>query len=250
MFASHASRVLQRNLGGDEGDAAGAAHDAGRLAARVLLDPAVRRVRRGRVDVGGLERRGIEIAVDIDRLQHHRIVGRDAVELVEREAARLVGELLLRPAAEHRDPFAGRGGARPLGHQFQGAPARGDAVEAQLVVLGGADPVRVVVDQAGDHGAAGKIDDAGRRALELLDVGVAPTRDDALAADRQRLHDGEAIVDRDDLAVEQHRVGVLRERRHGQECEDAESDGAEHWRKSFPGDTISGRLPQCHHGAA
>ena len=37
----------------------------------------------------------------------------------------------------------------------------------------------------------------------------------------------EAVVDRDDLAVDQHRIGVLRERRHGDECE-AESEGAEH----------------------
>ena len=38
---------------------------------------------------------------------------------VEREAARLVGELLLRPAAEHRDPFAGLGGAHALGQHLE-----------------------------------------------------------------------------------------------------------------------------------
>ena len=108
---------------------------------------------------------GVEIAVVIDRLQHHRIVGSDAVEFLEREAARLVGELLLRPAAENHDPFAGGRVVRTRSASILSACcARGDAVEAQLVVLGGADPMGVVVDQSRDDGAAGEVDDPRLRA--------------------------------------------------------------------------------------
>ena len=110
----------------------------------------------------------------IDRLQHDRIAGRDAVELVAREAFRLVGELLLRPAAENHDPFAGGRLAHPLGKHLERLLPRGDAVEAQLVVLGGADPMGVVVDQARDDGAAGELDrPRGRGPLSAVDLGRA-----------------------------------------------------------------------------
>ncbi len=125
----------------------------------------------------------------IDRLQHHRIVGRDAVELLEREAARLVGELLLRPAAEHHDPFAGGRRAHPLGQHLERLLPRGDAVEAQLVVLGGAHPMGVVVDQARDDGAAGEVDHPRLRSLERFDLGRRADLDDAAAADGERLRD-------------------------------------------------------------
>ena len=49
-------------------------------------------------------------------------------------------------------------GAHPLGQHLERPLARGDAVEPQLVVLGGAHPMRVIVDQAGDDGAAGEVD--------------------------------------------------------------------------------------------
>ena len=51
---------------------------------------------------------------------------------------------------------------------------------------------------------------ARRRSLEPLDLGIAADLDDALAADGQRLRDGEAVVDGDDLAVDQHGIGRLR----------------------------------------
>ena len=44
--------------------------------------------------------------------------------------------------------------------------------------------------------------------LSFVDLGIAADRDDALAADRQRLGDGEAVVDGDDLAVDEDRVGA------------------------------------------
>ena len=81
-------------------------------------------------------------------------------------------------------------GAHPLGQHLQRLLARGDAVEAQLVVLGGAHPVGVVVDQARDHGAPIEIDDPGLRPFQLLRCRRSlPTATIAPAADRQRLRD-------------------------------------------------------------
>ena len=183
----------------------------------------------------------VEVAVAVDRLQHHRIAGRDAVELVERKAARVVGELLLRPAAEHHDPFAGLRLAHPLGEHLERPRPRGDAVEAQFVVLGGAHPMGVVVDQARNDGAAGEIDHARRGALERLDLGRGPDLDDALTADGERLRDGEAVVDRDDLAVHQDEVGRLRVRGGGYADQQRQSDrdGVEQSHFYPPGEAFS-----------
>ena len=122
--------VLQRHARRDESDAAGAAHEAGWFAAGVFFDPAALRVRRAGVDLRRDQRYGIEIAVVIHRLQHHRIVGSDAVEFLQREAARLVGELLFGPAAENHDPFAGGGAAHPIGEHLERLLPRGHAVES------------------------------------------------------------------------------------------------------------------------
>src|SRR5882762_7413141 len=75
--------VRQRNLRRDKGDAARAADDPGRRAACVLLDRTAARIGRTRVYGGRLERSGIEIALVVDGLQHHRVGGRDAVEILE-----------------------------------------------------------------------------------------------------------------------------------------------------------------------
>jgi hypothetical protein len=148
--------------------------------------------------------------VVIDRLQHDRIGRRNGVELVARKAARLVGELLFRPAAENHDPLARRGAAHPIGQHLHRLLARGDAIEAQLVMLGRPDPMGVIVDQAGNDGAPVEIDDLGRRAFKLVDGGVVADRHDALAANGKRLRDREAIIDRDDLAVDENLLRRLR----------------------------------------
>ena len=75
-----------------------------------------------------------------------------------------------------------------------------------MPVFRGTHEMRVVVDQPWDHGATIEIHDAGRRPFELLDIGGASDRDDALALDRQGLSDREAVVDGDDLAAEKHGV--------------------------------------------
>src|SRR4029077_14457913 len=142
----------QRDLRRDEGDAARPPHDAGRRAVRVLLDRAAPWVGRGDVYPAGFERRAVEIALVVYGLQHYRVVGSDAVELVQRKPARVVGELLLGPAAERHDPLAGPRGARARGEHLERPLARGDAVQPQLVVLGRADEMGVVVDESRDHG--------------------------------------------------------------------------------------------------
>ena len=77
-------------------------------------------------------------------------------------------------------------------------------------MLGRAYPVRVVVDQARDHRAAFKIDHLGAAVGELADIGVAPRCYHALILDRQRLHDGETVIDGHDLAVDDYRVHSTR----------------------------------------
>ena len=86
----------------------------------------------------------------------------------------------------------------------------------------------MIVDQARDHGAAAEVDHAGLRALELVDVGGGADRDDAPAADCQRLGDREAVVDRHDLAVDENGVSVLRprgQRQSGQQGSDERRGG-------------------------
>src|SRR5262249_46781718 len=64
--------------------------------------------------------------------------------------------------------------------------------------------------QAGNDGAAAEIDRAGRCALECLNLGGGADLEDAPALDGERLGNGEAVVDGDDLAVDQNGVGHLR----------------------------------------
>jgi len=147
--------------------------------------------------------------VVVNGLQDQRIVGREAIEILERKAARLIGELLLRPAAEHNHPFARTGGTNAVSEQPQRVLARGDTVEPQLVVLGRAYPVGMVVDEPGDDGPASEVDDPRAVAGALADVVIAPNRDDALPFDRQRLRNREAVVHRHDVAVDQNDVSRL-----------------------------------------
>ena len=211
--------VLQRHSCRDESDAAGTSDQTGRFAAGVLFDPATLRVRRSRVDLGRDQSHGVEIAVAIDRLQHHRIVGSDAVEFLQGKSTRFVGELLFRPAAKNHDPFAGRDAVHAIGEHLERLLPGGHAIESQLVVFGRADPMGVVVDQSRDDGTAGQVDDPRLRTLERLDVGRGADLEDALALDGERLCDGEAVVYGDDLAVDEHRIWRLRACRSGRRRE-------------------------------
>ena len=75
------------------------------------------------------------------------------------------------------------------------------------------------VDQSRNNRTAREFDHTGRRAGERADVGRAPERDDPIAAHRERL--GRSAVERDDLAVEEDRVGGLRQRGSGEQSEQA-----------------------------
>jgi hypothetical protein len=148
-------------------------------------------------------------------LQHHRIVGGDAVEFLQGETARFVGELFFRPATKNHDPFARRDAVHAIGEHLERLLPGGHTIESQLIVFSCADPVGVVVDQSWDDGAAGQVDDPCLRTPERLDLGCGADLEDALALDGERLRDGEAVVHGDDLAVDEHGIGRLRACRSG-----------------------------------
>jgi hypothetical protein len=251
VFASHASWFCSGTRR-DERDAAGAAHEAGWFAAAVFFDPAALRVWRARVDLRRDQRHRVEIAVVIHRLQHHRIVGSDAVEFLQREAARFVGELFFGPAAENHDPFAGGGAAHPIGEHLERLLPRGHAVESQLVVLGRANPMGMVVDQSRDDGAASEVDDPRLRTFERLDLGRGADLEDALAPDGERLRDGEAVVHGYDLAVDEHRVGGLcpRRRRRREGSKRKPNDAPERWSHVESLSDVSRCWPRSRYGGA
>ena len=121
----------------------------------------------------------------------------------------IVGELLMGPAADVEDPSARPFRLRPGAHHLDRLLARLDAVEAQLLQPGvpGAEQMHVVVDQPGSDRLAPEIDPPGVRPGQPGDLLVGADRHDAVAADRHRLRDREAIVDRDDLPVRQDQIG-------------------------------------------
>ena len=105
--------------------------------------------------------------------------------------------------------------------------ARVDAFEAGLLVPGvdAAREVEVVVDEAGDHGGAGDVDDPGPGARVARDFLARAARHDAAVVDGQGLDDAEARVDGQDLAVRDDGVDVLlRERGARERGEDAERE--------------------------
>ena len=67
--------------------------------------------------------------------------------------------------------------------------------------------------------------------LERLDLGRGADLEDALAPDGERLRDGEAVVDGDDLAVDEHGVGRLCAARPAAAAmqQDKPSDAPERW---------------------
>ena len=179
--------------------------DAGRAARRIALDPGLVPA----VEAHGFDRLAVHIGAAARELELHRIVRRDAVELLAREVLLVVGELIGREAAERVDPFAGAR-ARGLGaDHLERLAARGDAIEPQFLQpdLALFHQVRVVVDQPGHDGFAGEVDAARVGSGETRDVGGGADGDDAIASDGDGLRDREAVVDGDDLAVGQDDIG-------------------------------------------
>ena len=165
-------------------------------------------------DAQRLQGTAIQVRGVVGRLEEHGVGGRDAVELVARQRAGIVGKLIHRPSAQVVDPLARRrrldAGAQQLERRLPGA----DAVPPHFLLPGGrgAHQVHVVVDEPRDHGAAAEIDAARRRARQADDLAVAADAQDAVALDRHGLRDREAIVHRDHLAVGQDDVGAARAR--------------------------------------
>jgi hypothetical protein len=64
----------------------------------------------------------------------------------------------------------------------------------------------VVVDHAGNDGAAAQVDTPRLGPRQSRDVLIGTNGDDAIATDRNRLRDRELIVNGDDLSVRQNRI--------------------------------------------
>jgi hypothetical protein len=153
------------------------------------------------------------------------MVRRRGDELCLRRAPLLL-ELLLGPAARDNDPFPGFcracGRADAL-HRLR-YRLRADPVHFGRVEQSGPDRVHVGIDQAGNHGAPAELDHLSLGSRELADFGVAADRKDFPVADRERFL-GCSTRKRHDLAAEQDRVSVLRERRRSAERQ-AEQEAA------------------------
>ena len=150
--------------------------------------------------------------------------GRRIVELGEGRKPPF-GELPARDAGERGDELA-------LGRRFRaclderlGCPHRKRNFQPPLVVAGGvadADEMDVVVDDAGNDGAAAQIDDVGvARVAHAADLGE-PT-----VLDEQRVDNRVVFVERMDPAVDERQVplrllvssGSRGERHRGRSCE-------------------------------
>ena len=179
-----------------------------RLERRETLRVAPRAVRRVQPD--RLERQAVRVDDAVALLHEQRILRRRAVELLEREAARRVGELPRRPAALHHDPVAGLEARGLGGEDPQRFATRVDAFEPGLLVPGldAAREVEVVVDEARDDGGAGDVDDLRVRARVARDLRARAGGDDAAVVDGERLDGAEGRVDGEDLAVRDDRVAA------------------------------------------
>ena len=181
----------------------------GRLERHEPRGVAARAVRR--IQPHRFERQAVGVDGAVALLHEQRILRRHAVELLEREAARRVGELPRRPAALHHDPLAGLQAGGLGGEDPQRFATRVDAFEPGLLVPGldAAREVEVVVDEAGDDGGAGDVDDLRVRTRVARDLRARAACDDAAVVDGQRLDDAEVRVDGQDLAVRDDGVDVL-----------------------------------------
>src|SRR5215831_6112201 len=126
--------IRQRNLGCDERHTARVSDDAGRLAACVLLNSTAKRVGSVLIDLARFQRSSVEVAMVIDGLQDHRVGGSDAIQFLEREPARLVAKLLLRPTAQSYDPIPRMRATDAVCKHFQNLFARRHAVEPHFLM--------------------------------------------------------------------------------------------------------------------
>lgn len=195
-----------------------AGYNASRFAGSITLD----RIRKEAGGIGlsrfylqGGHSFAVEKNLIVRLLERDRVVGRERIEFVAHERAGIIRELMMRPPADVVDPLTRRRGFN-AGTQFlDGLLARIDAVEADFLRPGRGRPqqVHVVIDEPGDYGPAVEIDAARRRACKRADLLRAADGNEAIAADSNRLGDAEAVIDSDDLAVQEDNVGSLGKKR-------------------------------------
>ena len=133
--------------------------------------------------------------------------------------AAFLGECVQSGGRRHNDePGAGLHLLSRLANSGQslGEGGRPDPVHFGAEGLGGANAVDVVVDQAGDHGAALKIDHARLRTGQLFDFGTRAQGHDFAVADGQRLTRGKLGINGEDFALQQDGIRILRPGRQGQ----------------------------------
>ena len=208
------------------------ADDAGRFSARIAPDPGVGLL----VQPHDLDGLAVHIGAAAGELQLHRIVGRDRIQFFAGEILFVVGELVRREAAQRIDPFAGFQGRRLGADHLQRLFARGDPVEAQFLQPDAAllHDVGVVVDHAGNDGFAAQIDAPRVRSRKPRDVLIGAHRDHAVAPDRHRLRDREAVIDGDDLPVRENHVGCSGLRMHNRRRAQKRDEHSGHIRRRNP----------------
>jgi hypothetical protein len=144
-------------------------------ARRVALDAPALGVARGRGHPRGPHRRGVgERRVPVHPLQPHRVVGHGLRQPLVRGEARVAPVVLVPPAADDPLPLGRRAGAR--GHARHHLVERARAGEVDVAQRQAeAEEVAVRVDEPGEHGAAGEVDDARRRPRSAIAPAESPT---------------------------------------------------------------------------
>ena len=160
-------------------------------------------------DVPPRQRRRVEDVFVAAAHEHDRILRRDAIEVVAQRQP-LFLELRFVPVAVRDDDVAGLRcrDARAERRLDVGQRSRARQIDARAA----AGAVEVVVHQPRNHAAALEIDHPRRRTGDRAHLIVVADGHDAIADDRDRLVDGEAAIDGDDLAVEEDEVGRRRPR--------------------------------------
>ena len=144
--------------------------------------------------------------------QRDWVIGNAAIELVAGRHRRAVGSLT-------HDPRARRKLGGSPSHRLEDGGAsrrqrRAVQVEIEVKEPRGVLDVAVRVDEPGNDGAAGQLDDAGPRPDQRRHLGPRADCDDAVAANRHRLRDAVGGIERNDPAAAQHEIrrrrGLLR----------------------------------------
>ena len=184
--------------------------DAGRLVVAIARELAAGRHIVVVADVQRLHRLRRQQQPVIEMLDVDGIVGRSRGDLRRCRPA-LLGKLLLGPAAGDDDPGSGLLRLCSLTDFLQRVFQRGHADPVHLGAEGqrGADAVDVAVGEPWNHGAAAEVDQFCTSAGELPHRCGGTGGEDFAVGNRHRLLRGEVLVDGQDPAVEENRIGGL-----------------------------------------